>query len=243
MAFDPRSWSSTRGSFALVPSHHHRKVRCKGPNHFVCQHADRIDCSPRYTVDIVRDDHQAAVDVDRYFYSGDHFSTESRDSFQQDHEDEFQAEGLNPIVPLSVMESDEMSQPPQASWSDIKEYFWHQGNYRTLLSTSLTWLSLDLAFYGLGMVCLHKPRPYVHPLSLFAERLYHSREDLDKQRPVRATIVSISSSQRMAKLVDRVTRSYTGQLSHAHLDQSFGTEDYPDQRLLLAIRPLSCDWH
>ncbi|KAI4782785.1 inorganic phosphate transporter [Aureobasidium sp. EXF-3400] len=107
--------------------------------------------SPRYTVDIVRDDHQAAVDVDRYFYSGDHFSTESRDSFQQDHEDEFQAEGLNPIVPLSVMESDEMSQPPQASWADIKEYFWHQGNYRTLVATSLTWLSLDLAFYGLGM--------------------------------------------------------------------------------------------
>ena len=141
------------------------------------------------------------------------------------------------------MESDEMSQPPQASWSDIKEYFWHQGNYRTLVATSLTWLSLDLAFYGLGMVCLPKIRPYVHPLSLFAERLYHSREDLDRQRPVRATIVSITSCQRLAKSVDRVTRSYTGQLDHAHLDQSLGTKDYPDQRLLLALHPLPCDRH
>jgi len=59
---------------------------------------------------------------------------------------------LNDPFPLSVIDSDEMPQPPQASWADIKEYFWHQGNYRTLVATSLTWLSLDLAFYGLGMV-------------------------------------------------------------------------------------------
>ncbi|KAH0044564.1 MFS general substrate transporter, partial [Aureobasidium melanogenum] len=108
--------------------------------------------SPRYTVDIVRDDHQAAVDVNRYFYSGDHFSTRSRVSFQQDHEDEINTEEVhNPIFPLSVIDSEEVQQPPQASWSDIKDYFWHQGNYRTLVATSLTWLSLDLAFYGLGM--------------------------------------------------------------------------------------------
>ncbi|KAH0350067.1 MFS general substrate transporter, partial [Aureobasidium melanogenum] len=108
--------------------------------------------SPRYTVDIVRDDHQAAVDVNRYFYSGDHFSTRSRVSFQQDHEDEINSEEVNnPIFPLSVMDTEEVHQPPQASWIDVKDYFWHQGNYRTLVATSLTWLSLDLAFYGLGM--------------------------------------------------------------------------------------------
>jgi PHS family inorganic phosphate transporter-like MFS transporter len=110
----------------------------------------------------VKDDHQAAVDVDRYFYSGDHFSTEGRDSFQQDHEDELHiGETNNPIFPLSVMDSDEMSQSPQASWSDIKEYFWHQGNYRTLVATSLSWLSLDLAFYGLGMVSPRNTKPYI----------------------------------------------------------------------------------
>lgn len=114
--------------------------------------------SPRYTVDIVRDDHQAAVDVNRYFYSGDHFSTRSRVSFQQDREDEIHTEeAVNPIFPISDVDSEEVQQPPQASWADIKDYFWNQGNYRTLIATSLTWLSLDLAFYGLRMVCLSNP--------------------------------------------------------------------------------------
>ncbi|THY23069.1 inorganic phosphate transporter [Aureobasidium pullulans] len=108
--------------------------------------------SPRYTVDIVRDDHQAAIDVNRYFYSGDHISTRSFDPSQHDQDDEIHVEGTNDsIPPMSIMEPDEVSQPPQASWSDIVDYFWHQGNYRTLVATSLTWLSLDLAFYGLGM--------------------------------------------------------------------------------------------
>ncbi|KAG2170357.1 hypothetical protein VTO58DRAFT_105573 [Aureobasidium pullulans] len=108
--------------------------------------------SPRYTIDIVRDDHQAAIDVNRYFYSGDHISTRSFDPSQHDHDDEIHVEGTNESIhPMSIMEPDEVSQPPQASWSDIVDYFWHQGNYRTLVATSLTWLSLDLAFYGLGM--------------------------------------------------------------------------------------------
>ncbi|THX16164.1 inorganic phosphate transporter [Aureobasidium pullulans] len=108
--------------------------------------------SPRYTVDIVRDDHQAAIDVNRYFYSGDHISTRSFDPSQHDHDDEIHVEGTNESIhPMSIMEPDEVFQPPQASWSDIVDYFWHQGNYRTLVATSLTWLSLDLAFYGLGM--------------------------------------------------------------------------------------------
>jgi hypothetical protein len=47
----------------------------------------------------------------------------------------------------------------------------------------------------------------------------------------------------MAKLIDRVTRSYTGQLGHAHLDQPLGTKDHPDQRLLLAVCPLPCNWY
>ncbi|TIA47877.1 inorganic phosphate transporter, partial [Aureobasidium pullulans] len=105
--------------------------------------------SPRYTVDIVRDDHQAAIDVNRYFYSGDHISTRSFDPSQHDHDDEIHVEGTNESIhPMSIMEPDEVSQPPQASWSDIVDYFWHQGNYRTLVATSLTWLSLDLETFN-----------------------------------------------------------------------------------------------
>ncbi|KAI5202318.1 inorganic phosphate transporter [Aureobasidium subglaciale] len=110
-------------------------------------------CSdPRYTVDIVRDDHQAAIDVNSYFYSGDHLSTRSFDPSQQDQEDEEHIEGVdNAMFQLAVTEPG-FSQAPHASLPDIVDYFWHKGNYRTLVATSLSWLSLDLAFYGLGMV-------------------------------------------------------------------------------------------
>jgi len=45
----------------------------------------------------------------------------------------------------------------------------------------------------------------------------------------------------MAKFVDRITRSYTGQLDHTGLDQPSGTKNHPDQWLLVAIRPLPRD--
>ncbi|KAH6690218.1 major facilitator superfamily domain-containing protein [Leptodontidium sp. MPI-SDFR-AT-0119] len=41
--------------------------------------------------------------------------------------------------------------PPPPSWKDFKQYFWHDGNLRTLMATSLCWFYLDLPFYGLGM--------------------------------------------------------------------------------------------
>lgn len=34
---------------------------------------------------------------------------------------------------------------------DITQYFWHEGNWRTLLATSLSWLLLDFGFYGIGL--------------------------------------------------------------------------------------------
>ena len=47
----------------------------------------------------------------------------------------------------------------------------------------------------------------------------------------------------MAKFVNCVTRSYTGQSDHTGLDQPPGTKDHPDQWFLLAIRPLPRDRH
>ncbi|KAL4902191.1 hypothetical protein BDW74DRAFT_186953 [Aspergillus multicolor] len=35
--------------------------------------------------------------------------------------------------------------------ADITQYFWHEGNWRTLLATSLSWLLLDFGFYGIGL--------------------------------------------------------------------------------------------
>jgi hypothetical protein len=80
-------------------------------------------------------------------------------------------------------------------------------------------------------------------LTRFTERLYHPCKDLVKQRPVGAAVIPIPFSQCMAKLVDCITWGYTRQLYHTHLDQSLRTKDYPDQRLLLALRSLPGDRH
>ena len=37
------------------------------------------------------------------------------------------------------------------SKADILQYFWREGNWRTLLATSLCWLLLDFGFYGIGL--------------------------------------------------------------------------------------------
>jgi MFS transporter, PHS family, inorganic phosphate transporter len=41
--------------------------------------------------------------------------------------------------------------PAELSWEDFKAYFWHKGNLRTLMVTSLCWFCVDLPFCGLGM--------------------------------------------------------------------------------------------
>ena len=37
------------------------------------------------------------------------------------------------------------------SRKDIVQYFWHEGNWRTLFATATTWLLLDFSFYGIGL--------------------------------------------------------------------------------------------
>jgi len=47
--------------------------------------------------------------------------------------------------------AEEIHTPPAPSWKDFKQYFWHEGNLRTLIATSFCWFCVDLPFYGLGM--------------------------------------------------------------------------------------------
>ncbi|KAF2733715.1 inorganic phosphate transporter 1-4 /Pi cotransporter [Polyplosphaeria fusca] len=54
-----------------------------------------------------------------------------------------------PSVPLPP--GDPNFVPPLASWADAKQYFIVEGNWLYLLGTSLSWLFLDFAFYGLGL--------------------------------------------------------------------------------------------
>ncbi|RMZ88798.1 hypothetical protein DV736_g3970, partial [Chaetothyriales sp. CBS 134916] len=39
----------------------------------------------------------------------------------------------------------------QLSRKDITQYFWHEGNWRTIFGTAFTWLLLDFSFYGIGL--------------------------------------------------------------------------------------------
>ncbi|KAL1982260.1 hypothetical protein VTN96DRAFT_1569 [Rasamsonia emersonii] len=58
---------------------------------------------------------------------------------------------------LDATNADYTLHPPtmQSPWrmvlADIIHYFWTEGNWRTLVGTSLAWLLLDFGFYGIGL--------------------------------------------------------------------------------------------
>ncbi|KAK4958292.1 hypothetical protein LTR10_004718 [Elasticomyces elasticus] len=52
---------------------------------------------------------------------------------------------------LNQLQDRRMSMPKDHfQRSELTEYFWHEGNWRYLAGTSMTWFLLDIAFYGLG---------------------------------------------------------------------------------------------
>lgn len=48
-------------------------------------------------------------------------------------------------------EEDDAELPDPFSWAELRRFFWVEGNIKYLLGTSMTWLLLDFAFYGLGI--------------------------------------------------------------------------------------------
>lgn len=58
-----------------------------------------------------------------------------------------------PVVPSNdqLPPGDPSYVPPLASWTDARSFFIVEGNWQYLLGTSLSWLMLDFAFYGLGL--------------------------------------------------------------------------------------------
>jgi PHS family inorganic phosphate transporter-like MFS transporter len=56
-----------------------------------------------------------------------------------------------PSQPIQLSPDDPKFVPPLASWADAKQFFITEGNWLYLLGTSLSWLFLDFAFYGLGL--------------------------------------------------------------------------------------------
>jgi PHS family inorganic phosphate transporter-like MFS transporter len=77
------------------------------------------------------------------------------DVVDSDSEDEGRSSAAfaRPAVPSNdqLPPGDPNYVPPLASWTDAKTFFIIEGNWQYLLGTSLSWLMLDFAFYGLGL--------------------------------------------------------------------------------------------
>jgi PHS family inorganic phosphate transporter-like MFS transporter len=58
----------------------------------------------------------------------------------------YRADWAPPSAPMTTLNS-----KWTLSKADILQYFWKEGNWRTLLATSLCWLFLDFGFYGIGL--------------------------------------------------------------------------------------------
>ena len=127
--------------------------------------------SPRYTADVGGDSRRALSELNRYIPSSNLSTTSSSSSVEMiaenQHinqrqsaisasEDDTTLHNNTPMGNLQtpqadhslenppLPDNDEPQAPPRPSWADFKDYFWHRGNLRTLLATSLCWFFLDL---------------------------------------------------------------------------------------------------
>ena len=82
--------------------------------------------TPRYTMDVERDVNQASKDITSVLSSGRYEERQAGAQIQQ-------------------------VEVPEQSWADFKNYFGQWKNGKVLLGTSMSWLTLDIAFYGIGL--------------------------------------------------------------------------------------------
>ncbi|ORY12184.1 inorganic phosphate transporter 1-6 /Pi cotransporter [Clohesyomyces aquaticus] len=90
--------------------------------------------TPRYTFDVARDVEKANADVNKYI-SGAH---------GEGHPDEIQQVNARRASAAAL-------QVPVASWSDFFSFYGKLANGKILFGTAMSWLLLDVAFYGLGL--------------------------------------------------------------------------------------------
>ncbi|KAJ4294487.1 acid phosphatase pho5 [Kalmusia sp. IMI 367209] len=90
--------------------------------------------TPRYTFDVARDVEKANADTEKYL-SGKH---------GEGHPDEIQAVAARRA-------SVQQLEVPKASWTDFFRFYGKLRNGKILFGTAMSWLLLDVAFYGLGL--------------------------------------------------------------------------------------------
>lgn len=89
--------------------------------------------TPRYTFDVARDMEKGGADIKAYIAGAN-----------EGHPDEITRQ-------KEIQKDKSLLKQPRASLRDFQAYFSHWSNAKVLLSTTLSWLLLDLAFYGLGL--------------------------------------------------------------------------------------------
>ena len=90
--------------------------------------------TPRYTFDVARDVEKANADTEKYL-SGKH---------GEGHPDEITQVTRRASV-------DQQLEIPKASWKDFFTFYGKIRNGKILFGTAMSWLLLDVAFYGLGL--------------------------------------------------------------------------------------------
>ncbi|KAJ5090867.1 hypothetical protein N7532_009551 [Penicillium argentinense] len=115
--------------------------------------------SPRYLVEIEDDPVTAEFDATTLFNDTPMSSAFDTASFVTATGSAIHMPPVSSLASDSLHEDEEFSSLPPATlnshWrlarTDIIRYFWTEGNWRTLLGTSLSWLLLDFGFYGIGL--------------------------------------------------------------------------------------------
>jgi PHS family inorganic phosphate transporter-like MFS transporter len=126
--------------------------------------------SPRYTADVGGDSRKAASELNRYLPGERELASSSSSSSvsiedipinqrtiqsiaSNDSNTLRDPSGINSLGQTQINNDlentpsgdiDENKAPPMPSWADFRDYFWHNGNIRTLMATSLCWFFVDL---------------------------------------------------------------------------------------------------
>ncbi|KAL1962575.1 hypothetical protein VTN77DRAFT_9368 [Rasamsonia byssochlamydoides] len=118
--------------------------------------------TPRYLLDIDNDPIKAEFDATTLFGEPAPLSPEELDTASWGNMKSMppttlsQASGSIDEETLNTNADYDLYPPTlQSHWrltlADIKHYFWTEGNWRTLLGTSVAWMLLDFGFYGIGL--------------------------------------------------------------------------------------------
>ncbi|KAA8623164.1 inorganic phosphate transporter 1-4 Pi cotransporter [Pyrenophora tritici-repentis] len=111
----------------------------------------------------------------------------------------------NAATPAYLPPGDPEFVPPLASWADAKNLFITEKNWQYLLGTSLAWLFLDFAFYGLG---LSSPQIVSHIWQGDVQdpsSVYQSLSDNSKHTLIMVSIGTVVGGLLMVKVVKYVS--------------------------------------